>query len=155
MGIYGNQINQVKNLYSLPMFQSAGLRLFRLPVDDRGINPEDIITLYRQHRIRMLFLNPNFQNPTGTVLTIERRIRLLEIAFDLGIPIVEDDPFTLTAFDGNPPPVNRLTDARQQMDFGLSTIPQWIANQFIEDGHFQNHINQLRKGLLELNQIIR
>ncbi|MDF2962616.1 MAG: PLP-dependent aminotransferase family protein, partial [Paenibacillus sp.] len=38
--------------YSLPMFQSAGLRLFRLPVDEHGIDPGDIISLYRQHRIR-------------------------------------------------------------------------------------------------------
>ncbi|QGQ98345.1 PLP-dependent aminotransferase family protein [Paenibacillus psychroresistens] len=170
--------------YSLPMFQSAGLRLFGLPVDEHGINPEDIITLHRQHRIRMLFLNPNFQNPTGGILSAERRIRLLEIAAELGIPIVEDDPFTLTAFDGNPPPtlksldtsgnvlyigslskiaasglrigwliapqavVSRLTDARQQMDFGLSGIPQWVANQFIKDGHFEQQIILLRQALL-------
>jgi GntR family transcriptional regulator of abcA and norABC len=169
--------------YSLPMFQSAGLRLFRLPVDENGINPDDIIPLYRQHRIRMIFVNPNYQNPTGSVMAPERRVRLLEIATDLGIPIVEDDPFTLTAFDGNPPPtlksldttgivlyigsfskiaasglrigwliapqavVSRLTDARQQMDFGLSTIPQWVANQFITGGHFENQIIHLRKAL--------
>lgn len=169
--------------YSLPMFQSAGLRLFRLPVDDEGMNPDDIIALHRQHRIRMLFLNPNFQNPTGSVLSLERKTRLLGIASELGIPIVEDDPFTLTAFEGTPPPtlksldktgnvlyigslskiaasglrigwliapqavVSRLTDARQQMDFGLSRIPQWVANHFIADGHFENQIHLLRKSL--------
>ncbi|NOU91724.1 aminotransferase class I/II-fold pyridoxal phosphate-dependent enzyme [Paenibacillus sp. LMG 31456] len=178
--------------YSLPMFQSAGLRLFRLPVDEHGINPEDILTLYRRHRIRMIFVNPNFQNPTGSTLTLERRVRLLEIASELGVPIVEDDPFTLTALDGNPPPtlksldttgnvlyigslskiaasglrigwliapqavVSRLTDARQQMDFGLSSIPQWVATQFIEEGHFENQIIKLREALLEKrNEMIR
>jgi GntR family transcriptional regulator of abcA and norABC len=178
--------------YSLPMFQSAGLRLFRLPVDEYGIDPDDIIPLYRQHRIRMLFLNPNYQNPTGTILAMHRRIRLLEIAAQLGIPIVEDDPFTMTAFDGNPPPtlksldttgnvlyigslskiaasglrigwliaphavVSRLTDARQQMDFGLSSIPQWVANHFIKDGQLVNQVIHLRKALFdkrnEMNQ---
>jgi GntR family transcriptional regulator of abcA and norABC len=171
--------------YSLPMFQSAGLRLFRLPVDDQGINPEDIIPLYRRHRIRMIFVNPNYQNPTGSVLSHERRIRLLDIAANLGIPIVEDDPFTLTALDGHAPPtlksldtignvlyigslskiaasglrigwliapqavVSRLTDARQQMDFGLSSIPQWVANQFIKNGHFDHQITHVRQALLE------
>ncbi|TXK76957.1 PLP-dependent aminotransferase family protein [Paenibacillus sp. N3.4] len=171
--------------YSLPMFQSAGLRLFRLPVDDQGIQPEDIVPLYRQHRIRMIFVNPNFQNPTGSVMSTERRIRLLEIAAELGIPIIEDDPFTLTAFDGNPPPtlksidttgnviyigsfskiaasglrigwmiapqsvIYRLTDARQQMDFGLSNLPQWVANHFIKNGHFECQILRLREALLE------
>jgi DNA-binding transcriptional MocR family regulator len=132
----------------------------------------------------MIFLNPNYQNPTGGILAADRRVRLLEIAAELGIPIVEDDPFTLTAFDGSPPPtlksldttgnilyigslskiaasglrigwliapqavVRRLTDARQQMDFGLSSIPQWVADQFIKEGHFEHQIIQLRKALL-------
>jgi GntR family transcriptional regulator of abcA and norABC len=170
--------------YSLPMFQSAGLRLFRLPVDDHGINPQDIIQLYRLHRIRMIFVNPNFQNPTGSVLSSDRRLQLLKIAAELGIPIVEDDPFTLTAFDGNPPPtlksldttgnvlyigtlskiaasglrigwliapqtvVSRLSDARQQMDFGLSNIPQWVAHHFINNGHIEEQMTQLRAALL-------
>ncbi|MDR6884838.1 PLP-dependent aminotransferase family protein [Bacillus sp. 3255] len=171
--------------YSLPMFQSAGLRLVRLPVDEMGMNPDDIVALHRQHRIRMLFLNPNFQNPTGSVMPLERKIRLLQIAADLGIPIVEDDPFTLTGFHGDPPPtlksldttgnvlyigslskiaasglrigwliapqavVSRLTDARQQMDFGLSRIPQWVASHFIAGGHCERQIQLLRHSLLE------
>ena len=89
--------------YSLSMFQSAGLRIFRLPVKEDGIDPEDIMTLYRQHRIRMIFLNPNFQNPTGTILHASKREALLKIAAELGIPIVEDDPFSLTSFDHCPP----------------------------------------------------
>ncbi len=176
--------------YSLPMFQSAGLRMFRLPVSDRGIDPEEIISLHRQHRIRMIFVNPNYQNPTGTVLMESRRARLLEIATDYGIPIVEDDPFSLTSFDGHPPKplkaldstgtvlyigslskiaasglrigwmvapqtvVNRLADARQQMDFGLSVIPQWIAAQFLESDHFEKHISSLRQALLRKRDLL-
>lgn len=52
--------------YSLPLFKSAGLRTFLLPVDDQGINPVDIVELHKQHRIKMVFLNPNFQNPNGS-----------------------------------------------------------------------------------------
>lgn len=169
--------------YSLPMFQSAGLRPFRLPVGDQGINPEDIYALYRKHRIKMLFLNPNFQNPTGTVLGPERRKRLLEIASELGLPIVEDDPFSLTAFERDVPAalkaedaggsilyigsfskiaasglrigwmvaprsvVERLADARLQMDFGLSVIPQQLAAEFIKSASFEPHLERLRKGL--------
>jgi len=166
--------------YSLPMFQSAGLRLFRLPVDRRGIRPQDIVPLYKQHRIRMIFVNPNFQNPTGSVLAPERRRELLDIAAELGIPIVEDDPFTLTASSGSPPPtlksldssgnvlyvgslskiaasglrigwllapqtiVRRLADARQQMDFGLSSLPQWAAHHLLAGGHMEQQLDRLR-----------
>lgn len=169
--------------YSLPMFQSAGLRLFRLPVDQDGIQPEDVRTLYKKHRIKMVFLNPNFQNPTGTVLSGERRKRLLDITSELGLPVVEDDPFSLTSYEATPPLplksidtvgsvlylgsfskiaasglrvgwmvaphsiVERLADARQQMDFGLSVIPQQIAGQFLQSPSFLPHLEELRMQL--------
>ncbi|WP_236339189.1 MocR-like pyridoxine biosynthesis transcription factor PdxR [Paenibacillus plantiphilus] len=169
--------------YSLPMFQSAGLRIFRLPVHQDGIEPEDIAALYRQHRIRMVFLNPNYQNPTGTILSEAKRKRLLAIAADLRIPIVEDDPFSLTSFSGAVPPslkamdtdgivlyigslskiaasglrigwmiapqsvIGRLSDARQQMDFGLSIVSQWVAERLLASESFEDHIHQLRHAL--------
>lgn len=170
--------------YSLPMFQSAGVRLFRLPVDEKGMQPEDIQALYKKHKIKMIFINPNFQNPTGISLADERRTQLLDIAGRLGIPIVEDDPFGLTAYNGKPPipvkandqhgsviyigslsktvasglrvgwmvapnsVVSRLADARQQMDFGLSVVPQRIAAQFLESPQFVPHLDRLRMNLL-------
>jgi DNA-binding transcriptional MocR family regulator len=170
--------------YSLPMFQSAGLRLFRLPVHpEHGIDPDDIIALHRQHRLRMIFLNPSFQNPTGRVMSTDQQKRILKVTADLGIPIVEDDPFSLTAFDGNPPKplksldsagqvlyigslskmaasgfrigwlvaphsvVSRLADARQQMDFGLSVIPQWVASEFIRSGRLERQLDFLQSSL--------
>lgn len=170
--------------YSLPMFQSAGLRLFRLPVDQHGIRPEDVRALYKKHRIKMVFLNPNYQNPTGALLDAERRAELLHVTSELGLPIVEDDPFSLTAYDGTPPRplksmdslgsvlyigsfskiaasglrvgwmvaphsvVDRLADARQQMDFGLSVVPQKVAAQFLKSAYTRPHLDRLRMNLL-------
>jgi len=37
--------------YSLPLFQSAGLRIYGLPVDQEGVNPDDIVKLYKKHQI--------------------------------------------------------------------------------------------------------
>nr|WP_240489094.1 PLP-dependent aminotransferase family protein [Cohnella thermotolerans] len=166
---------------SLSLFESAGLKVLRLRADRReGLDPDDIVALHRRHRLKMIFTNPNFQNPTGTVLSAERKRRLLDVAAEWGIPIVEDDPFSLTAFDGNVPPplrsmdaggqvlyigslskiaasglrigwlaapgsvVSRLADARRQMDFGLSTIPQWVAAEFLDSGEFDRHLRDLR-----------
>ncbi|WP_144933424.1 PLP-dependent aminotransferase family protein [Paenibacillus sp. 32O-W] len=170
--------------YSLPMFQSAGLRLFRLPVDSKGIRPEDVRSLYKKHRIKMVFINPNYQNPTGVVLDAKRRTELLDLASELGLPIVEDDPFSLTSYDGTPPTplksmdsigsvlyigsfskmaasglrvgwmvaphsvVERLADARQQMDFGLSVVPQQVAAQFLKSKYIRPHLERLRTNLL-------
>lgn len=52
--------------------QSAGIRIFPLPVDEHGINPDDVQELYRKHRIKMIFKS-KFQNPTGTMLHPNRR----------------------------------------------------------------------------------
>ncbi|HWO97846.1 MAG TPA: PLP-dependent aminotransferase family protein [Bacillus sp. (in: firmicutes)] len=169
--------------FSLPIFQSAGLRTLLLPVDEHGINPDDLISLHKKHRIRMVFLNPDHQNPTGTVLSLARRKRILELSAEFGIPIIEDDPYSLTTFDGNvnptlktmdqdgnvlyisslskivasglrigwiigpPQVIRRLADAKQQVDFGHSIFPQWIASEFLGSEHFSAHISNLRKEL--------
>lgn len=169
--------------YSLRLFKSAGLRPFLLPVDDHGINPDDIVQFHKQHRIKMVFLNPNFQNPNGSVLDLERRKRVLEISSYYGIPIVEDDPYSVTAFDkpqvstlksmdqngtvlyvsslskivasglrigwifGPKAVIERLADAKQQIDFGHSIIPEWIANQFLSSEDFSAHLHKLRDSL--------
>lgn len=169
--------------YSLPLFKSAGLRPFLLPVDNHGINPDDIVEFYKQHRIKMVFLNPNFQNPNGSFLVLERRKRVLEISSHFGIPIIEDDPYSLTAFDktqvstlksldqngtvlyvsslskivasglrigwisGPQTVIERLADAKQQIDFGHSIIPEWIATQFLSSEDFPTHLDKLRNSL--------
>ncbi|MFP3123096.1 PLP-dependent aminotransferase family protein [Ectobacillus funiculus] len=169
--------------FSLPIFQSAGLRTFLLPVDKHGINPDDLVSLHKKHRIRMLFLNPDYQNPTGTSLSLERRKRVLELSSEFGIPIIEDDPYSLTSFNeevhptlksmdtngnvlyisslskivasglrigwviGPPQVIQRLADAKQQVDFGHSVFPQWVANEFLGSEHFSTHMDMLRKQL--------
>jgi len=169
--------------FSLPIFQSAGLRTFLLPVDEHGMNPDDLVSLHKKHRIRMVFLNPDHHNPTGTVLSLARRQRVLELSAEFGIPIIEDDPYSLTTFDGSvnstlksmdqngnvlyisslskivasglrigwiigpPQVIQRLADAKQQVDFGHSIFPQWIANEFLSSSHFDSHISRLRKEL--------
>jgi len=86
--------------YNLPVFQSAGIKTYFLKVNKDGINPEEITALYKKHRIKMIFLSPIFQNPTGTLLDLDKRKKVLEISSEYGIPIVEDDPYSLTSFCG-------------------------------------------------------
>ncbi|MCY9540048.1 PLP-dependent aminotransferase family protein [Paenibacillus alvei] len=175
---------------SLPMFHAAGLRLFRLPVDEKGICPDGILSLYRENNIRMIFVNPNYHNPTGRVLDPSRREQLLEICGSLGIPIVEDDPFSLTSFTGNPPPtlksldtnntviyigslskivasglrigwmvapqsvITRLAAERQQIDFGMSVLPQRIAARLLSEAYFDQHLVRLRQELLKKRNLL-
>ncbi len=171
--------------YSLPVFQSAGLNTLLLPMDRHGINPDDVIALHKKHRIRMLFLNPDYQNPTGAKMSMARRKKILEISTELGIPIIEDDPYSLTSFNGKVSNtlkamdengnvlyisslskivasglrigwvigpknvIERLADAKQQVDFGHSIFPQWAANEFLKSSSFDEHVDMIRKELKE------
>ncbi|HWK22851.1 MAG TPA: PLP-dependent aminotransferase family protein [Ureibacillus sp.] len=169
--------------FNLPIFKSAGLKVYYLPVDEDGINSEDLLSLHKKHRIRMIFLNPSYQNPTGSLLNEKHRKAILEISSEHGIPVVEDDPYSLTSFTGDKVPtlksmdvhgnvlyisslskivasglrigwiigpksvLERLSDAKQQIDFGHSSFTQWIANDFMESKNFDSHIKRLVKEL--------
>ncbi|MBC1712672.1 aminotransferase-like domain-containing protein [Listeria welshimeri] len=96
--------------YSLSLFQSAGLRIFALPMDEDGVIISELRDLYHKHRVKMVFVNPTFQNPTGIVMSLKRRKELVDICAHLKIPIVEDDPFSeLAALDEKiPAPLKQL-----------------------------------------------
>ncbi|MGG4037146.1 PLP-dependent aminotransferase family protein [Heyndrickxia ginsengihumi] len=169
--------------YSLPIFKTAGLKPYFLSMGKNGINPDELMSLHKKHRIRMIFLNPSFQNPTGTLLHDDQKKAILKLSSEHGIPVVEDDPYSLMAFAGKPVAslksmdvhgnvlyisslskivasglrigwiigpksvIERLADAKQQIDFGHSSFTQWIANDFLESHHFHCHMKGLVKEL--------
>ncbi|MFD1735484.1 PLP-dependent aminotransferase family protein [Bacillus salitolerans] len=91
--------------YRVSYFISSGIKMVRLPVDEEGLIPEAIPDLYKKHRIKMVFTNPTYQNPTGSTLSLLRRRKLIEICKELKIPIVELDLTSLLNFnkDRKPP----------------------------------------------------
>jgi 2-aminoadipate transaminase len=64
---------------------------------------------------KLIYSLPNFQNPTGVTLSLERRKRLVESAARCGIPIFEDDPYRELRFEGSPlPRIIALESARSE-----------------------------------------
>jgi 2-aminoadipate transaminase len=79
-----------------------------VPVDDDGL---DVGRLEEELRAgpKFLYVLPNFQNPAGVTLSLERRRRLVELANHYGVPIVEDDPYGQLRYEGEHiPPIVRL-----------------------------------------------
>ena len=70
--------------------------------DDHGLVPSSIEAV--AEGARMLYALPNFQNPTGRSLSVERRIELVETCARLGIPLIEDDPYGSLSYKGEPFP---------------------------------------------------
>lgn len=90
---------------ALGVFRSYQADVENVPVDSNGINPElleeKIIRLQRVgERIKFLYTVPNFHNPAGVTLSVERRPQVLEICKKYGILIVEDNPYGLLSFEG-------------------------------------------------------
>lgn len=89
-------------LAALQCFGLAGARIVPVPTDAVGIVPEALDSLVAAHRPKLLYLVPNFQNPTGRTLPLARRRAIAEIAARRGLWIVEDDPYGELRFSGEP-----------------------------------------------------
>ena len=74
-----------------------------VPTDDGGLIPE-AITPELASGARFLYALPNFQNPTGRTLNLERRIALVKRAAELNLTIIEDDPYGELRYAGEPQP---------------------------------------------------
>ena len=70
--------------------------------DDNGLVPSSLEPLAQG--ARLLYALPNFQNPTGRSLSIERRRELVETCARLGLPLIEDDPYGALSYKGEPMP---------------------------------------------------
>ena len=87
-----------------------------VPTDDWGMcigGLED--ALARCRRPRLIYVVPDFQNPSGRCWSLERRRSLLEVARRHGIPVVEDAPYAEIRFEGEAPPSLKALDAHGQV----------------------------------------
>ena len=95
-------------LGALQAFQVAGANIFGAQSDNDGIIPEDVekqlSRLQAQNRpCKFIYLVPDFQNPTGTTIPEERRLKILEIAKKYNTFILEDSPYRQVRFEGKAP----------------------------------------------------
>jgi 2-aminoadipate transaminase len=70
--------------------------------DEHGLVPSSLEKIAAG--ARLLYALPNFQNPTGRSLSVERRQELVETCARLGVPLVEDDPYGALSYKGAPAP---------------------------------------------------
>lgn len=89
-------------LNSLNVFQSLGMKLRGLPMDDQGILTDTLFN-YTNKNGSLLYTVPTFHNPTGTLMTAERRKELIELCQKNQIPIIEDDAYSELWFESPPP----------------------------------------------------
>jgi DNA-binding transcriptional MocR family regulator len=88
----------------LKLLTQMGADVVALPMDDDGLDPDALERELRAGRASLLYTIPTFQNPSGRTLPLERRRRVVELAAEHGLPVLEDDPYGLVRYEGEGPP---------------------------------------------------
>ncbi|RZM02238.1 MAG: PLP-dependent aminotransferase family protein [Variovorax sp.] len=91
-------------LATIQCFRLYGAQLISAPVDANGVDTDALEALIAEHKPKFVYLIPTFGNPSGAMLDLERRRKVLELAVRHQTPIVEDDPYGDLYFGAPPPP---------------------------------------------------
>lgn len=91
-------------LATIQCFRLYGAELISAPIDANGVKTDELEKLIAEHRPKFVYLIPTFGNPSGAMLSLERRKAVLEMAVKHNTLIVEDDPYGDLYFGEAPPP---------------------------------------------------
>jgi 2-aminoadipate transaminase len=91
-------------LATIQAFRLYGADLVTAPIDAQGVQTDALEQLIITHRPKLIYLIPTFGNPSGAMLSLERRKKVLELAVRHQVLVVEDDPYGELYFNAPPPP---------------------------------------------------
>ncbi len=86
-------------LGALQAFNVFGAEYVSVPTDDDGLQTDKLEAALRSGP-KFMYILPNFQNPGGVTLSLERRKQLVAMADQYGVPIIEDDPYGQLRYEG-------------------------------------------------------
>jgi 2-aminoadipate transaminase len=86
-------------LGALQAWNAYGAQYISVPSDENGMIVDELESALRVGP-KFIYVLPNFQNPSGSTLALERREKLVELADKYGVPIIEDDPYGQLRYDG-------------------------------------------------------
>jgi DNA-binding transcriptional MocR family regulator len=86
-------------LQAIQCFRATGARIIGIPMDEEGIRLDILEAQLARYKPKFIYTIPNFHNPTGITMSMERRRGLLKLAYHFQVPILEDDPYGDIAFD--------------------------------------------------------
>lgn len=88
-------------LGALNAFKSYGPKFIEVPTDENGMIMEELEKILETtENVKMMYVIPDFQNPTGRTWPLERRKKFMEIVNKFEIPVLEDNPYGELRFEG-------------------------------------------------------
>src|SRR4051812_31215839 len=91
-------------LATIQCFRLYGADIQSAPIDAHGVQVDKLEEMIKEHKPKFVYLIPTFGNPSGALLSLERRRRILELAVKYQVLVVEDDPYGDLYFGEAPPP---------------------------------------------------
>lgn len=94
-------------------------RFIEVPTDEQGIIPEALEKILQEHgrAVRLMYVIPEFQNPTGITWTEERRKAFMKVVGAYDFPVIEDDPYGELRYDGEKMKALKSLDTKGQLIF--------------------------------------
>ena len=104
---------------ALTAFSAYEPRYLQIDVDEDGMIVDQLQeALVRGERPKFVYTCPNFGNPTGVTLSYPRREQLVSLCREASIPIIEDNPYGMLRFEGDPLPALRTLDPENVIYLG-------------------------------------
>lgn len=92
-------------LAAISAFRAYQPRFVEVPTDDDGMVIEELAKILRStERVKLVYVVPDFQNPTGRTWSVERRRQFAALIQEFAIPVIEDNPYGELRFEGRIPP---------------------------------------------------
>ena len=95
---------------AITTFRRRGARTIGIPLEEDGISTDRLEEALKREVPAFLYLVPDFQNPAGATLSLEKRRRVLELADEYGFTVIEDVPYRKLRYEGEDLPLLREID---------------------------------------------
>jgi len=115
---------------TISAFKANFIKMIGINMDNEGIDTNLLEKEIRNKKnAKLIYVIPNFQNPSGITMSLDRRKHLLEIASEYSIPIVEDDPYGSLRYSGKKVPSIKSMD-KEGLVIYLGTFSKILAPGF-------------------------
>lgn len=114
-------------LGALNAFKTCEPRFIEVPTDDGGMIMEELEKiLEKEDKVKMIYVIPDFQNPSSRTWSLERRQKFMEIINKYEIPVIEDNPYGELRFEGEAQPALKSLDTKGLVVY-LGTFSKILA----------------------------
>jgi 2-aminoadipate transaminase len=119
-------IEKPSYLGAIQAFDSYQASYVIVPMDEDGMITDDLDEILDRENVKLIYALPNFQNPSGRTMGLERRKELMKAAVRHNVPVIEDDPYGELRYEGRDLPSLQSMDTTNLV-IGLGTFSKILA----------------------------